>query len=528
MIVEFKYDLSELGLMKEISYSLEIPYEESTNELAYKIIADEISPLMKMADISDLKSKLGEFVKNENQKYRDKAHNDLVLKAMNGDIDLESIIKNTEKMYKEEVLEFAEKLEACPSDFEIFAQSFNRLVHSSTLPEIMEKEKAYANVISEMTLKMEKEITALNNRHQNEMDETIQKLDQTVTTDDINKLLSKQYAAQSMLRKKWESELDAYRGFQKHEFRNWIVDETVKLQSHASSNSNDQTPLGNKSLTMFVTQQSYQEESFTIHLGSQLKHNHNIRILSAKVEDLCSPLYEDESLGGLNAALGLYSSSLTGIVVLTPSSFLKPNSAIVSNCNKSTEIHFDQIDHQIEKIKQDIEKLREIPNSRKNSTTDQGSASENLSRLLKPGDFFITRHSNITSHVIFHLIISDETYHNIDEINSRHPILNPGLRNIIRTANRYDITTLTIPALLKDEMTEDMTVNWCMRRAELIFKCAKGFMIESANWGGSELNTLQFLLPHNITSDLFQMLASIIPSVFRVANPKVLQEQEEH
>lgn len=32
-----------------------------------------------------------------------------------------------------------------------------------------------------------------------------------------------------------------------------------------------------------------------------------------------------------------------------------------------------------------------------------------------------------------------------------------------------------------------MTVPWCIRRAELIFKCAKGFMIESASWGGAEL-----------------------------------------
>lgn len=526
MLVDFKYNFSSLGLNQEISYPIEIPFKSSSDELAYRIVSEKISPLMKMTDISELKSDLRRFIKEENQKYCDAVSGDLVMRAMNGEIDLESVIKSTEKHYKEEVLEFAEKQEACPTDFEIFAQSFNRLVHSSTLPEIMEKEKAYANVISEMTIKMEKEIVALNNRHQHEMDDIIQKLDQSATTEDVNKLLSKQYAAQSLLRKKWESELDAFRGFQKVEFRNWIINETVKLQSHASSTTNDQTPLGNK-LTMFVTQPSSQAESFTIHLGSQLKHNHNIRILSARTEDLCSPLYEDESLGGLNSALGLYSSSLTGIVVLTPSSFLKPNSNIVANCNKSTEIHFDQIDHQIEKIKQDVEKLIDLP-SRKNSVSDQANASENLSRLLKPGDFFITRHSNITSHVIFHLIISDETYHSIDEINSRHPILNPGLRNIIRTANRYDITTLTIPALLKDEMTEDMTVNWCMRRAELIFKCAKGFMIESANWGGSELNTLQFLLPHNITSDLFQMLASIIPSVFRVANPKVLQEQDEN
>lgn len=57
----------------------------------------------------------------------------------------------------------------------------------------------------------------------------------------------------------------------------------------------------------------------------------------------------------------------------------------------------------------------------------------------------------------------------------------------MKTACRHDVTMLTIPALLRHEMAEDMTVPWCIRRAELIFKCAKGFMIESASWGGAEL-----------------------------------------
>lgn len=77
-------------------------------------------------------------------------------------------------------------------------------------------------------------------------------------------------------------------------------------------------------------------------------------------------------------------------------------------------------------------------------------------------------------------------FHSSDEINSRHPVI-LGLRNILKTACRHDITQLTIPSLLRHEMSEDMTVPWCVRRAELVFKCAKGFMIESASWGGSQL-----------------------------------------
>lgn len=68
-----------------------------------------------------------------------------------------------------------------------------------------------------------------------------------------------------------------------------------------------------------------------------------------------------------------------------------------------------------------------------------------------------------------------------------------------------------------------MTVTWCVRRAELVFKCVKGFMIEAASWGGADLCTLQLLLPPGISEELFGTLANMIPYVFRVANPLVLK-----
>lgn len=46
---------------------------------------------------------------------------------------------------------------------------------------------------------------------------------------------------------------------------------------------------------------------------------------------------------------------------------------------------------------------------------------------------------------------------------------------------------------------QDMTVAWCTKRAELVFKCVKGFMIEMASWGGAELKNLQFLVPKVIS-----------------------------
>ena len=44
-------------------------------------------------------------------------------------------------------------------------------------------------------------------------------------------------------------------------------------------------------------------------------------------------------------ALGLYSSSLFGVVVLTPSGWLQTNPNILKNANLSTEFHFDQVNY---------------------------------------------------------------------------------------------------------------------------------------------------------------------------------------
>lgn len=44
-------------------------------------------------------------------------------------------------------------------------------------------------------------------------------------------------------------------------------------------------------------------------------------------------------------ALGLYSSSLCGVVVLTPSIQAQANKDIIKNANMSTEFHFSQVSY---------------------------------------------------------------------------------------------------------------------------------------------------------------------------------------
>lgn len=538
-IVEFIYKYNNHENKEcEVSINIELPFErgdECLDELVTRLLNDMETMQRYLDEHKKVKSALRKFIIDANQIYLDKFAERLFEHAGNNELDLEAVIRKTERQYKDEIIQFADRIG--PSDEDIFAQSFHRLVHSSSLEEILRRERAYAKVISDMNTVMDEEVETLNSTQQKEMDIKIKQLDITTTSDDINNLLAQQYSTQNYIRQRYESELQAKRGHQRNEYRDWITCQVGKIFETSPA----ATPLGNRS-SMFISQQPSMEESFTIHLGSQLKHMHNIRILSADVTDLCSPLHIDESLNGLNMALGLYSSSLCGVVVLTPSIQAQANRSIIKNANMSTEFHFEQIDNQLEKVEKLICNLSvnesTSPSMNSNSSghgnndispptviVSSGSAGGSPTKMpttkLKTGDFFITKHSNLSqSHVIFHLI-SDEPINSPSEINSRHPVI-LGLRNILKTASRHDVTTLTIPALMRHEMSEDMTVQWCMRRAELVFKCAKGFMIESASWGGAELSTLQLLLPYDISEELFTTLAGMVPNVFRVANPKIL------
>jgi hypothetical protein len=284
--------------------------------------------------------------------------------------------------------------------------------------------------------RMERELSKLNEDHVMVMDSQINLLDVETTSDDINELLKQQYSATNLIRKQYESELEAKRGHQRFSYREWVTSQVgQKLLG------SPQTSIGNKS-AMFPNinisrNADRREESFTIHLGSQLKSSHNIRILAADMEELCSPLVNEnnELIINGNIQLGIYSSSLCGVVCLVPSSSASQiitNQKIIRNANLSTEFHFNQIDVQLEKIQNDLKASGET--------------------RLKPGDFFITKHSNLSQcHLIFHLVYDDSS--STTEMNSRHPCI-LGLRNILKVANRYDCTQLTIPALLKIEMSE--------------------------------------------------------------------------
>ncbi len=50
---------------------------------------------------------------------------------------------------------------------------------------------------------------------------------------------------------------------------------------------------------------------------------------------------------------------------------------------------------------------------------------------------------------------------------------------------------------------KEMTISWVMKRAELVLKCIKGFMIEFVQWGAQDSRNLQFVVPQVNTATFF-------------------------
>ncbi len=68
-------------------------------------------------------------------------------------------------------------------------------------------------------------------------------------------------------------------------------------------------------------------------------------------------------------------------------------------------------------------------------------------------------------------------------------------------------------------------------RAELVFKCIKGFLMERAGLGGicsgsansgstsHQYYTIQFLLPPEISEDVFCEITEMLPTIYHLVNP---------
>ncbi|XP_033321525.1 FERRY endosomal RAB5 effector complex subunit 3 [Megalopta genalis] len=513
---------------------LKIPYYGSIKELMHRIVSSFKLPCYVEPNLlQSLENAIKELTL---QFYDEKAENTLE-NAISGTTDIEEIIKNWEKTYKQKTVDYADPIGT--TDEELFAAAYHRLVHSPSLEPILQAEHKFGRDVTEVIQMRDTHYEQLTQNQTEEMRKAVEALEAGSTEKSINEMAGRHFEEQSLLQGHWGSRVDALKLEQRRQYRNWIMrlleEQQTNMLPTPMGSPMVSTPPIRPALDNFVhiedkTSADYPvlEESFTIHLGSQMKQMHNIRILTGDVLDFCrikkSETGMDPTPQRLQTALGLYSSDLCGLVLLSDNhlgSYSGITKELCAICQLTTEFHFPPIDEQLEKIRDDVKDAVAWRQAHHKEGIETQTKKSTTSKSLQTGDVYITRHSNLAQvHVIFHMVVNDTL--RSGDINSRHPAI-LGLRNILKTACCNDVTTLTIPVLLVHEMTEEMTVAWCTKRAELVFKCVKGFMIEMASWGGAELKNLQFLVPKGMSEEVFGTLATMLPSIFRVSNPLVFK-----
>ncbi|XP_037370418.1 protein C12orf4 homolog isoform X1 [Talpa occidentalis] len=535
---EFVYKFKVGSQCLELRVPLKFPVQENASHLHGRLMLLHGLPCFIE---KDLKEALSQFLEEESLQDYDRDAEASLEAVKSGEVDLHQLASTWAKAYAETTLEHARPEE--PSWDEDFADVYHDLIHSPASETLLNLEHNYFVSISELISERDVELKKLRERQGIEMEKVMQELGKSLTDQDVNSLAAQHFESQQDLENKWSNELKQSTAIQKQEYQEWVIKLHQDLKNPNNSSLSEEIKVQPSQFRESVEangriyeEQRKLEESFTIHLGAQLKTMHNLRLLRADMLDFCKHKRNHRSgvkLHRLQTALSLYSTSLCGLVLLVDNrinsySGIKRDFATV--CQECTDFHFPRIEEQLEIVQQVVLYARTQRRSKVKDTNDSGNrnggnddktknADRNYLNIL-PGEFYITRHSNLSEiHVAFHLCVDDNV--KSGNITARDPAI-MGLRNILKVCCTHDITTISIPLLLVHDMSEEMTIPWCLRRAELVFKCVKGFMMEMASWDGGISRTVQFLVPQSISEEMFYQLSNMLPQIFRVSSTLTL------
>lgn len=532
---DFVFDFKDSGKIQRLTVPIPIPMKVTAKEFVQRLIHFHNLPCYLE---SELTKTLDEFHQSSYQELHDKMACTALEQMKQSSQYASDYVTSWTNAFTQEHCSYSSVSDK--SEETVFSEMYKSLIHSSALETLLQLENTYALAMDDAVTKKESAIKTMEEKQQQEMEDSINNLGLVTTDKDVNDLAARHCEDAQMLETYWSSELSQLQELQKREYREWVTkvhEDVVRVTSDPSSTS-DSFIIG-KSRSPSVqsipvnefssTEHEFRlEESFTVLLGAQKKTTHNLRLICGNVLDLCK---HKTRPGGsvlsqphrIQTALSLYSETLSGLVLLvedrinTYSGIMKHFSQI---CQQSgTEFHFPDLDKQLCIIQQNFEKRERTKSTSSNQPQQQQPAADMALRpiTLNTGEIYITRHSNLAEvHVVFHLVVDDSV--KASNISTRNPVI-VGLRNALHTAVRHSITTITIPLLLFHEMTEEMTVSWCMKRAELILKCVKGFMMECSNWSGSESLNLQFMVPKGISEEMFHSFSQVLSGIFRVSNP---------
>ena len=410
---------------------------------------------------------------------------------------------------------------------EEFGQMCHKLYHSPVLPAMRAEENRAALQLRKLVKARNEELRKIQEHHIMAMEGYVNN-GGNVDTSAVNDLAASQIEQRQNCEVKWASQISHLLEGQKKEFAGWV--ERTYEEGLDGAEFSCSVPATS---TYSPEPPSYpkHEESFSICIGSQLKITHSLRVFVDDVWNLCSG--HPSAPERLQTALSLYTNSLSGVIILVDNrlNLYSGNTHKLSKiCEVTPEFHFPPFDQQLTTIRDKLlnpgETRRRTPtNSLIDDTVPDSKVKEDPSSgdmILPTGTCYVTRHSNLKQvHAVLHLVST--AYEVQGDVSSRDLLL-IGLKSALKIAAENNLDNLVIPLFLTQTLESYMDRAWCMKRAEVVFKCVKGFMIEIGSTGVTTSRTFHFILPKRTTSEIFYSISSMLPNIFRIPCPMVLDQ----
>lgn len=483
------------------------------------------------------------FVDKENSIDSQKSY-DEAIKCLTA-TDINQICSYYDSAYGKHVVGYLRPLAVSAED--IFAQSFNNVIHSHFADDVINLERRFALFVKSEIDKRNDVLSHMENELIQCTELGLQKHGSEVP-EEITEMQRDYYHSMELVESQWNSCISELKLQQSREFRGFVLSCQEQLSGIQSTEC-----INNAKPALAPVYESMNEnkldknkvgelaslpwsETFTVQLGRQLRTMCNFRLTRVDLNEFlsysgsCNNQSVDDLAERMSNSLNLYSHDLNGLVLLVSkklNSMLGMKKSLAEACERSTEFHFPELGQQLEYIQETLNLVgseRILMDEPGNDILRPPPADAN--RLpyceLALGDVYITRHSNLITpdggiHVVFHLVLDDEIE---DTVRAPSPV-HCALSAILRVCFDYNITTLSLPLLLITNLQENMNRTWRAKRVETVLKAIKGALMELITWRGPTLRSIHFLAPSSLNEDELNSFAHIISTSFLQPNPLI-------
>ncbi|KAL5107842.1 hypothetical protein TcWFU_006181 [Taenia crassiceps] len=538
--------------------SLDIPLCQSPSWLLSRLILDHNIPEFAEKDFSDA---LLKFIKESEKSFVD----DRLTRLYDG-IRLDEnrpvqIAASLERRVKERISTRFQT--EPPTDEEIFGQTYSKIVQSPAAMDLIQLEHSFAVAVETEIVERNRALNSLQKSIVDSTEALLSKNSEEISvTDAVSELQRRFHSEYEIQKMTWNSRISDLKETQRQDYRNFVMSiEEQMLQADLSkplppkpsdiggTSSTQTTPLVAVKNSGVAGPRS---ESFMVQLGRQLRSFYNLKLIEADPIDLMTPIGSTGTSDSspsveatvnlaerLSSALTIYSNELTGLVILVDSQMFQSRAQqrLAEVCELSTDFHFPELDRQLADVQEIVKNFPEVTPS---------SAGKTMKGRPKPGDVYLTRHSNLRAseiggnagggggvEVVFNVVTEGDAMGGNAVSPSLSAHLHVAISTVLRVCNQYDISTLSLPLLFTRRPLENLPLTWCQRRAEAVLKVVKGTLMESVgvrSGSGSALRTLIFLLPPLACSssalkakvDVFEALVAIINCTFQQTSPLVV------